>query len=243
MQSASTKQKIKNEDENELNKYQMLYLDDCCQNGEKVDEKYLEELGNLTSGIDPWIDEYIDADDVYEHWDVYRKLIKYIDIPDFFPEYPCLTLEKVNEFYEAYNLLFEYLVHNDENEKKYTDYSLTLDRFRYEDDKYEMYIPMTLKALILECRINEMYIFDDILSFIRQEKIIAFLQKKDRAIVEPSVLIEIYLFPEDLIVNTLRHVFDEDEQRFIDKYIEEKKMDYAIGADENGIAEKDLHFL
>ena len=53
MQSTSTKQKIKNEDENELNKYQMLYLDDCCQNGEKVDEKYLEELGNLISGIDP----------------------------------------------------------------------------------------------------------------------------------------------------------------------------------------------
>ena len=160
-----------------LNEFQIQYLRECFSYKVMPDKRLLIEFADLTSGWDDDTDEYIDGNEVYGDVIRYHSLNSYKNI---FPQYPSLSFDDLDRFYETYQLLREYIEHEAEFDHMMKRYAEKYRQYRYCDEQYGIIIPRTIKDILEESEQQHNCLYQSVMEILRQDMVVVFMRERSK---------------------------------------------------------------
>ncbi len=131
----------------EVNIYQIKYLNTVASNHEDVDKAVLATLATVEEGF---TEEYIDGDDVYTKYMNYVKVLNSLGCKSCFTKKVDLGLENIDRFFCSCSLLKLYIEDKGTVTRMKSLHDRWSSRYSFENDKYKIVIPETIADLLDE---------------------------------------------------------------------------------------------
>lgn len=164
-----------------INEFQIHYMMECADEEKTVDKKLLSELTDLESGWDSDAEEYIDGFVVYNQLRDYQVLCEEVNgCKTLFPKYPSLAMEDMERFYETYSLLQSYIEYEPIYEEKMRKYYQAGVKYIYENDKYEIIVPLTVKDILDESECQHNCLYQYVMEIVEGCMTVLFMRDKSR---------------------------------------------------------------
>lgn len=203
-----------------INKYQVFYLKAIYYSGEKLNKKMYEFLGKL------WKDSQYYA---YLKYREYKQVVD--DYYSILPKYPMLVdLEKMCE-------ICDWIEGYIENERYYNwrylqYFNDSRGKYEYENDKYQMIVPKDVSDILREAAHQHNCLYRYVWRVASGDTVILFMRDK----VNSSKSLVTLEVKHNAIVQAYRafnKLPNEQEQRFIKEFAEEKKLHFELAYDDD----------